>query len=118
MGWRSSRACPSSAPRPFLDVVAGQLAVGGEVVGRELGDLAEHGPADLERVSWNSFFTPHVPACPEQRSIASTSVPGTARALRGLQPDLLHARVARHVVGDLAERRGKSVFSSPSRGAP
>src|SRR4051812_31732205 len=37
------------ALEPFLDVVAGELAIGCEVVGLEFGDLPHHGPADLER---------------------------------------------------------------------
>ena len=33
----------------FLDVVPGHLAIGGEEIGSELGDLEKHRAADLQR---------------------------------------------------------------------
>src|SRR5690348_5431207 len=39
----------AGALEAFLQVMRGELAVGGEVVGLQLGDLADHRAADLER---------------------------------------------------------------------
>src|SRR5437870_10755473 len=83
----------------------GELAIGREEVRRRVGDLAEDGTADLERGRVELLL--HAPGSGVSRAALDGDHFGARDSLERLlrlQPDLLHARMARHVVGDLAER--------------
>src|SRR5258708_33542153 len=90
-------------PESFLDVVGGELAVGGEVVGREIGDLPEHRAPDLQRRGMELLL--HAPGAGVPRAALDRQHLGAVNRFErrlGLQAHLLHARMAGDVIGALA----------------
>src|SRR4051812_7858195 len=86
----------------LLDVMSGKGTVGGEIVRREFVDLPEHGPADLERRLVEFLLRPpraRVPGAALDREHFRAR--HTLQRFGGLRPDLLHARMAGHVIGHL-----------------
>src|SRR5258708_20974707 len=91
--------------KALLDVVAGELAVGGEVVGLEFRDLAVDGPADLDRGLVELLL--HAPRARVSRASLDREHLGPGHGFKRLPrflTDFLSARVARDVIPDLAQQ--------------
>src|SRR5882724_3203240 len=88
----------------LLDVTRGDGTIGADVVGIDAGHLAEHGPADFHRVRVVLGLDAPSPVVP---GAALDGVQGRARhelqRFAGFLAHVLDPRVARNVVGHLAE---------------
>ncbi len=107
--------CSGVFPGALPDLQPRERAVGRHPV-RPLGRRRrEDGPADLH--GQMEVLGLHAPGPVDAPCTARSSpprCPGSAREVPRLEPDVLDLEVARHLVGDAARRRWKSVSSRPA----